>query len=85
MSTSGNHWCGACSSHFKDLDADARPEWDPDSAMTLWNLHCPFCGEGDEVEDAYRCDECADWFAGTILDEDLCPKCYPIVMERENG
>ena len=82
---SANHWCNGCTTHFTSLEADERPEWDPDALMTMWNVHCPYCGEGEEIEDAYRCDECADYFAGTILDEDLCPKCYPIVMERENG
>ena len=83
INISGTWWCNSCSSHFAELESDTRPEWNPDARMTFWHVYCPYCGEGEALEDAYQCQECDDFCASTDLDDDLCPTCYPIVMERE--
>ena len=82
VSVSGTYYCMGCANAFPELEADLRSAFDPDARATRCTVHCPVCGS-DELEDAYRCVECGEFFASSLLEDDLCLTCLPIVDKRE--
>lgn len=47
-----------------------------------FETYCPSCGEEDDIDDAYECADCGQYFPKDMLFNDYCPDCKDAVLKR---
>lgn len=72
-----HYWCESCESVTHERDMESFTEWNPDARRHLGFIRCP-CGEREEFEEAYLCDECGAYFPRYQMEDatDTCDDCW---------
>lgn len=63
-------YCNNCRTAFDEREIDS------------FDVMCPNCGEMDDFEPAFACEDCGEYFPADELTSGYCPKCKNLILKK---